>query len=565
MNELLSKEYFASWFDNQKEIFSKAKKLVIQPPSEEGWEDVWIVLNIEDVLSVAKEHNWKNDIFNESVCWEFPFPKSQEYSVKLIHIEPNAVNLLNREGERATFPFNSFVERFPISIGNDHMIDAYLLDKNDRLLAMCSNPFNFKIIEASAYNIVSSSLTDFLNDELESSFKIDVKNSILSRVNETKLSINKIMIKESPYLKKGISFNLGKATVSILGSDKHLYVINSNARHMLSLIQYFKWEDIPLNINEKSIQKLFERSNNYEKRLSDSFEKMGHYIFSLLPPEHYHAEKGKVSPIGISFVNTILNHYNYLEVDADGKYTDIKKYCHSDTVLGFKLLTAFCTPQLRKQVKRVSKTVRNPRTNKVKTVRSLSWGTDKITYIYPKGVSSIKKTQHYVRPHFCKFYIKDLAKYSKYSPFLENGKYSIVKWRQGCWKGDEEISYHLTDGLGKGYSQKGIAWIKHISNKENINITHAENGGEFRVELGDNKYFLLDGYCEETNTAYEFHGDIFHGNPRIFSEEEKPNPYSDLTAKQLFDKTMSKEKTLKSMGFNVISIWEDEWDELIRR
>ena len=44
--------------------------------------------------------------------------------------------------------------------------------------------------------------------------------------------------------------------------------------------------------------------------------------------------------------------------------------------------------------------------------------------------------------------------------------------------------------------------------KENIPIQHAENGGEFYIQ-GIGK---VDGYCQETNTVYEFHGSYWHGN-----------------------------------------------------
>ena len=38
------------------------------------------------------------------------------------------------------------------------------------------------------------------------------------------------------------------------------------------------------------------------------------------------------------------------------------------------------------------------------------------------------------------------------------------------------------------------------------------NGEEFKIP---NTRFKADGFCKETNTIYEFHGTIFHGDPRI--------------------------------------------------
>ena len=49
-------------------------------------------------------------------------------------------------------------------------------------------------------------------------------------------------------------------------------------------------------------------------------------------------------------------------------------------------------------------------------------------------------------------------------------------------------------------------WIMYTAEKEEIDIQHARNGGEKRV--GD---YFLDGYHEETHTAYEIEGCFWRG------------------------------------------------------
>ena len=55
-------------------------------------------------------------------------------------------------------------------------------------------------------------------------------------------------------------------------------------------------------------------------------------------------------------------------------------------------------------------------------------------------------------------------------------------------------------------SVEAIKWLSYTSEKEDIHIQHVKNGGEKRV--GN---YSLDGYCEETHTAYEYQGCYWHG------------------------------------------------------
>ena len=55
-------------------------------------------------------------------------------------------------------------------------------------------------------------------------------------------------------------------------------------------------------------------------------------------------------------------------------------------------------------------------------------------------------------------------------------------------------------------SHEALQWLSYTAEKEEIHIQHARNGGEKRV----GKYYL-DGYCEETHTAYEYQGCYWHG------------------------------------------------------
>lgn len=94
-----------------------------------------------------------------------------------------------------------------------------------------------------------------------------------------------------------------------------------------------------------------------------------------------------------------------------------------------------------------------------------------------------------------------------------------------------------------------------LPKKEDLYIQHAENGGEYRIP--GTRYFV-DGFCEETNTIYEFYGDVYHGNP-LFNPNAKCHPYNKgITAKTLFQRTMEREQKIRELGYNIIVKWEND-------
>ena len=107
-----------------------------------------------------------------------------------------------------------------------------------------------------------------------------------------------------------------------------------------------------------------------------------------------------------------------------------------------------------------------------------------------------------------------------------------------------------------GYSKISLEWFNYIMNKENINIQHAENGGEYFI-YGVGK---VDGYCKETNTVYEFHGDYYHGNPIRFNSEDI-NPTNHKTYGELYSKTLLRDKLIISKSYKLIIMWEYDFKE----
>ena len=102
------------------------------------------------------------------------------------------------------------------------------------------------------------------------------------------------------------------------------------------------------------------------------------------------------------------------------------------------------------------------------------------------------------------------------------------------------------------FSKMSIMWLNYMSN--GANIQHALNGGEKALTIGD-KTYKVDGFCEETNTVYEFYGCFWHGCPNCY----KPNIINSKSQRDmgtLNDQTIGKRDTIKNAGYNHVSTYE---------
>lgn len=107
------------------------------------------------------------------------------------------------------------------------------------------------------------------------------------------------------------------------------------------------------------------------------------------------------------------------------------------------------------------------------------------------------------------------------------------------------------------WSRVAITWLTNISNTSGHHIQHAENGGEYRIP---NTRLFVDGFCEQTNTVYEFYGDQWHGNPTLYQPSDMCHPFNRrITAGELYAATTAREQQIERLGYAIISIWEHEY------
>lgn len=86
---------------------------------------------------------------------------------------------------------------------------------------------------------------------------------------------------------------------------------------------------------------------------------------------------------------------------------------------------------------------------------------------------------------------------------------------------------------------------------------YATKGGEYCVDYNGIDIHM-DYFIEELNICIEFNGSIFHGDPRIFEDDCRCNPFDrSKTAKELRDKDSRRYKLLQNeFGIKTFVIWE---------
>lgn len=72
--------------------------------------------------------------------------------------------------------------------------------------------------------------------------------------------------------------------------------------------------------------------------------------------------------------------------------------------------------------------------------------------------------------------------------------------------------------------------------------------------------FIVDGLHTESRTIIEFYGDIWHCNPKKFSDPELFCPRLNRTVGQQWARDRKRLGVFYSLGYAVVTVWESEWN-----
>ena len=106
---------------------------------------------------------------------------------------------------------------------------------------------------------------------------------------------------------------------------------------------------------------------------------------------------------------------------------------------------------------------------------------------------------------------------------------------------------------------KMFDWMDWLNETENHEIQHKLNSGVER-RVGP---FFADGYDPNTNTIFEFDGCYYHGHQCWLTERVTSEKWIQIQP-ALKKQTEKRRTFLKNEGYNIISIWECEYDALVR-
>ena len=100
---------------------------------------------------------------------------------------------------------------------------------------------------------------------------------------------------------------------------------------------------------------------------------------------------------------------------------------------------------------------------------------------------------------------------------------------------------------------------KYISNK--YMTYYNDKNGEYFVWC-DNKIYYMDYFIKDLNICIEFNGSCFHGDERVYGDEEYCNPFNKgITAKELRELDQERyTKLYKTHGIKRYVIWELDYN-----
>ncbi len=139
----------------------------------------------------------------------------------------------------------------------------------------------------------------------------------------------------------------------------------------------------------------------------------------------------------------------------------------------------------------------------------------------------------------------------------------LKKWkeRQEKWQDSlNRIGFHQL-GHSKISQELFNEILKKYPKEEKDFVFFEEKNKEYTLKNDNNFYYRYD-FCDLNKRKFiEFNGDIYHANPKMFKPSDKPNPFRNKTAEELWKIDEDKKTIAERNGFKEFVVWEKDYRE----
>lgn len=149
---------------------------------------------------------------------------------------------------------------------------------------------------------------------------------------------------------------------------------------------------------------------------------------------------------------------------------------------------------------------------------------------------------------------KCIEKYGK-----ERGK-EVFTERQKKWQKSLVDNGNLKNGHSKISQELFYKLLESYNIEDREQIYFATKNEEYKINKEGGGIWMYDFADLKNKKIIEFHGDMFHGNPKKYLAEDYPNPFNkELKAKSIWEKDKQKEEIVHQNGFDMLVIWDSEY------
>lgn len=148
----------------------------------------------------------------------------------------------------------------------------------------------------------------------------------------------------------------------------------------------------------------------------------------------------------------------------------------------------------------------------------------------------------------------------------ETAKEKIGQANKGRFKGKtweeiygKEVAERRKRENSLSMSKKNEVLLKEKRSSLEERVLPYLKGYENNIQIS---YYNVDFVNKETNHIIEIHGDYWHCNPAIYSDDFV-HPYFKMTAKERRNLDKQRKEYLESLGYTVIVVWESDLDKFI--